>query len=94
MAEETNIYKRVKNWYTQKGISTNQFFEGNSTECALEEMVVDFAHRMLTKEDEVALSALKEVINPLMVQEMDRRLKEDLDFRVLLRKEGLRVVRE
>lgn len=48
-----SIYDQVKRWYTQNGISTQQFFKDQSTELGLEEMMNDFAYRMLKKEFEL-----------------------------------------
>lgn len=45
-----DIWKEIQNWYTQNGISTGEFFNNNSTEMGREEMIIDFAYRMLEKE--------------------------------------------
>lgn len=46
-----DIFKEIQDWYTRNGISTSQFFDGNSTEMGRDEMLIDFAYRMLQKEN-------------------------------------------
>lgn len=45
-----DFWKELQDWYTKKGISTEQFFGGNSTEIGRDEMLIDFATRMLKQE--------------------------------------------
>lgn len=45
-----DIWKELERWYCKRGISTAPFFEYNSTEIARDEMLFDFARRMLNKE--------------------------------------------
>jgi hypothetical protein len=49
-----DIWKELQAWYTKHGISTEQFFSGNSTEMGRDEMLMDFAVRMLEKENKPA----------------------------------------
>lgn len=46
-----DLWKRLHAWYSNKGISTDQFFNGNSTEMGRDEMLIDFAQRMLEEQD-------------------------------------------
>ena len=52
-----NIYDLILKWYSQQGISTEHFFADNSTEIGRDEMLLDFAYRMLKKEG--ALNAIE-----------------------------------
>lgn len=57
-----DIWEKLQKWYTQRGISTGQFFNDNSTEMGRDEMLMDFASRMLEGNFDVAASQLKHAI--------------------------------
>lgn len=46
-----DIWERIQAWYRNKGISTARFFDDNSTEIARDEMIMDFASKMLESEE-------------------------------------------
>lgn len=54
-----NIWDSIKKWYVKKGISTDQFFKDNSTECGRDEMLVDFAYRAIALLPELEEKAWK-----------------------------------
>lgn len=45
-----DIWKELERWYSKQGLSTAPFFERNSTEVGRDELLFDFAQRMLEKE--------------------------------------------
>lgn len=65
-----SIWKRLEAWYSKKGISTNQFFDGYSTEMARDHMMNDFTERMLDKEE-------KTLKDPPMIKRLGEHLCDD-----------------
>lgn len=60
-----DIWKELEKWYTQRGISTAEFFNNNSTEMGRDEMIMDFAYRMLKGNFDVSASQLKHAIREI-----------------------------
>ena len=50
-----SLYKEIESWYSQKGISLQQFRDG-STEQYLDEMTHDFMRRMITEQSKLAIA--------------------------------------
>lgn len=60
-----NLWREIENWYSYNGISTAPFFDNNPTEIGREEMLYDFAFRMIIEQNDAKelVKKLKELKN-------------------------------